>query len=193
MSVVKNVLTPFFGAFLVCPTFILLHECGHYAATRWLGFDAHIHFAEVVSLSQHSFSKTDDLIITIAGPLVNLILAMAGFFWLRRLKKQRLGVELTFQDWLAVILTMNALRWLRGLGIPLGFSHLTDEMIFSQGVGLPRWLLPVFLGIISLPMLIAIVWFLPRGNRLFSILSLLSGGILGVFVWMKFVGPQLFP
>ncbi len=192
MNVVKNYLPPFFLAFLICPTFILLHECGHYAAARWLGFAAQIHFSEV-SENPHQPSKTGELFITIAGPLVQLILAMAGFFWLRRLKKQRLGVELTFQDWLAVILTMNALRWLRGLGIPLGFSHLADEMIFSQGVGLPRWLLPAFLGIISLPMLIAIIRFLPRGNWLFSILSLLSGGILGAFVWMKFIGPELLP
>jgi hypothetical protein len=46
MNTVQKLLVPFFCAFVACPAFIVLHECGHFMAGRSLGWSARLHYAE---------------------------------------------------------------------------------------------------------------------------------------------------
>ena len=192
---VKKHLVPFLCGLLLGPTLILLHECGHCAAGAFLGWRVKLHYAESdFNAPKGRLTQQKDLLVTSAGPLLGAVMALAGFFWLRRLREHRLAAAVGPADWLATtLLVFNTGRWFRCVTGPPSNPMPNDEAWISRGVGLPAWLLPYLLGLIALIVLIATIRLHPRGSRCLPFLSLGLGGVTGTLLWMKIVGPLLLP
>ncbi|MEW6302109.1 MAG: hypothetical protein AB1705_01470 [Verrucomicrobiota bacterium] len=184
----QNLSRFFFGVFFG-PAVILLHECGHYFASAALGLTAHFHYAEVTTDYSLPVSSHALQLVTVAGPAVEALLAIGGFFWLWRLRRGRLEAPATCWDWLATFLVLCAGRWLRGL---LRLSG-SDEAFLSASFGFPEWLFPCLLAPAALALLIAAVRLHPRGNRLAPFGSAVLGAGLGVILWLKVFGPRILP
>jgi hypothetical protein len=188
-------LVPFLCGFVGCPAFIWLHECGHYVAGSCLGLSAKLHFGETVFTSPKGYiTQHENVLATSGGPLLGVILATLGFFWLRRLRMNRNEAPATATDWLATsLLVFNAGRWFRAFaGTPL-HPLPTDEAFLAAAIGVPPWLLTYSLGLLAVVALVATVRLYPPRGRLFPFLSLGLGGVLGAFLWMNLVGPFLLP
>jgi hypothetical protein len=188
----QNLSRLFFGV-LFGPAVLLLHECGHYFASVALGLTTHFHFAEVTTNYTLPVSTRDMQLVGAAGPAVEALLAIGGFFWLRRLRRGRLQAPATSWDWLATFLVLCAGRWLRGFTGPPGRPQPPDEAFLSASFGFPEWLFPYLLAPAALALLIAAVRLHPRGNRLAPFGSAVLGVGLGLVLWLKVLGPRILP
>lgn len=186
-------LSRFFFGVLFGPAVLLLHECGHYFASVALGLTAHFHFAEVTTTYPLPVSSRAMQLVTAAGPAVEALLAIGGFFWLWRLRRSRLQAPATCWDWLATFLVLCAGRWLRGFTGTPGQPQPADEAFLSASFGFPEWLFPYLLAPAALALLIAAVRLHPRGNRLAPFGSAVLGAGLGVILWLKVFGLRILP
>jgi len=72
------------GTFLLLFTLVILHELGHVAVARWLGYEvetiALLPFGGVAELrtGQLGFKPRDETLIAMGGPLVNLLLMLTA-------------------------------------------------------------------------------------------------------------------
>ena len=58
------------------PGMILIHEICHYAAARILGMEAHLSYAAVhFTMTRDQYAGWEGLIVSVAGPLINFVLA----------------------------------------------------------------------------------------------------------------------
>lgn len=193
MTAAKRCVALFFFACVIFPSFIFVHECGHYLAGYCLGFHVEMHYAGVLSSDpQGKHAALKGTVVCAAGPLVNAILAATGFVWLRHLRKHRVDSAVTTVDWFATALAINAGRWLRAASLPSN-PQPPDEAFLSRAMSLADWCLPYFLGVTAIVVIIAVIRLHPPGERLVPFASLFLGGVVGVFLWMHFVGPFLLP
>lgn len=191
MRTAMKYLVPFWVAFVVCPSFIVLHELAHLGAGTWLGFEGQLHYAKVTgTIPAEKNTPQANLFHTAAGPLAQALLTIVGFLGLYRLRKNRRFAHATPLDWLATTLILNAGRWVSGLAGP---PRCIDERQISAILGMPAWLLPVVLGPLAIiPLVMAIRWHAP-GSRLIPFACLILGASASAFVWFRFLGPFLLP
>lgn len=175
------------------PVVILLHECGHYIAATALGFTAYFHFAETGIRIPQPIPPYIFRLTVGAGPAVEVLLTIGGFFWLRHLRQNRLQSVATYADWLATFLVLCAGRWLRAFASAPSNPMPSDEAKLSANFGLPSWLLPYLLALMALAILIAAIRLHPRGNRLVPFVSAILGMAVGIVVWLKIIGPRILP
>ncbi len=191
MNKAQRLLLPFFCALLAGPVFIVLHEWGHVMAARSVGWGAKLQFAETrFDVPKEKFTQRRNVLVTIAGPLVQILLAVAGFLWLRTSRVHRLSTVVTPGDWVATTLVLNVGRWLRSFAGSPSHPLSDDEAFISRAMGLPGWLLPYFLGLVAI---VATIRLHPPGARLIPFLTWSVGGVVGFFLWMKVAGPFLLP
>ncbi len=140
-------LVPFSCALVASPIFVLLHEIGHYVVGVCLGFSATLHYDQVTgTMPKEALTWRGDALQASAGPLVQVVMAVAGFAWLRSLRHHRCEATVTIKDWLATVLVgLNAGHWLRGFADPFGYRQLIDEARVSGAIGLRPTVLPCFL------------------------------------------------
>ena len=189
MSTMRKLLVPFLCAFVACPVFIVLHELGHCVAGIWLGARVQLHYANTMLTIPHDKDTPQTAIFhAAAGPLVSAGLVGTGFFWLYTVRRARRGTNPTWSDWLATTLVLNAVRWIFSFIRP---RH--DEVVVSQGLGMPGWLLPCSLGLLAFIALVATVRLHPPGARLLPFTCLSAGGLLGTLVWTRLLGPIVLP
>jgi hypothetical protein len=181
-----------FGMFLA-PTFMLLHECGHYASAAALGFRVRFHFAEIQLSQPATFSILQLQLITAAGPAVEATLAIGGLLWLWHLRRNRLQSPATLADWLATFPIFCSLRWMRCFGGSLANPVPSDEAHLSDSFGFPPWLLAYLLAPVGLALFIVAIRLHPRGSRLFPFVSAFLGLVLGTFLWLRVIGPRILP
>lgn len=195
MNRARTFLLPLLCGLLAAPTFIVLHECGHFLAGKSLGWSATLHYAESQFAGpQDALTQRREMWMSCAGPLMNTLLAASGFLWLRRSRIHQLQGMPTSADWLATTtVVMNAGRWLQCLAYSPAHPLPDDEAWISRAVGLPGWLLPYSLGAIFIVVLIATIRLHPPGNRLAPFLYLAAGAVLGSLLWLKALGPMLLP
>ena len=194
MSKAQRLLLPFFCAFLAGPVFTVLHEGGHFMAARSLGWSAKLHFAQTqYDVPKEEFTWRRDMWVSIAGPLVQILLAAAGFLWLRTSRMHRVSTVATPGDWVATTLVMNVGRWLRCFTSSPSHPSPDDEAYISRAMGLPGWLLPYLLGLVALVALVVTIRLHPPGARLIPFSSFGVGAMIGFFLWMKVAGPLLLP
>jgi hypothetical protein len=181
-------------AFLLSPTFIVLHECGHVLAGKSIGWPAKLHYGDSqFDVPKDKFSHRKNVLVTTAGSLVSTLLAVSGFLWLRASRIQRRVAVATPAEWVATTLVMNVGRWLRTFaGSPI-HPMSDDEAFISKAMGLPGWFLPYCLGAIAVVVVVATIRLHPPGGRLMPFLSLGLGGVVGSLLWMKVLGPFLLP
>jgi hypothetical protein len=195
MNTVQRFLIPFLCAFVAGPTFLVLHEWGHFIAGRSLGWSAKLHYAETqVELPNEKFSRRSEVLFSSAGPLLQAILAAAGFLCLRRSRLHRLKAVATTGDWVATSFVLaNVGRWFRCLAAPPSRPMPDDEAYISRAMGQPGWLLPYLLGAVAIIAVVATIRLHPPGDRLMPFLAWSVGGVVGALLWMKVVGPFLLP
>ena len=134
-----------------------------------------------------------EAVVVSAGPLLQVGLAVAGFVWLRKLRRDHREAAPTLGDWLATTLALNAARWLRGLTGSPSDPQPPDEALLSRYIGLPAWFLPYLLVLVAVIVIIAILRLHPPGGRLLPFLSWGLGGVISYLLWMKLAGPFLLP
>ncbi|MDB6124628.1 MAG: hypothetical protein JWQ71_3621 [Pedosphaera sp.] len=187
-------MVPFLFGTATFPVFIFLHECGHYLTGICFGLRMKFHYAEVgFTGAKEKFTPQVDALVASAGPLVGAVFMLVGFLWLRRLRRHRIEAVPTARDWLATSLAMNVGRWLRGFTGSPSQPQPNDEAFVSHAIGLPKWFLPYLLGMFAVVALALIIRLHPPRERLFPFSWMLLGGVAGTLLWMRFVGPFLFP
>lgn len=142
----------------------------------------------------------DELIISIGGVLMTIIIGSIGFVLLFNSQKRK--NNLSCRDWLLVFFTLFWSREVLNLikGIINGFIFNKgvffsgDELKISEQLNIYQGMSSIILGIIGLVLItILILKIIPIKLRLTFIISGLLGGILGFIIWMKYLGPFILP
>jgi hypothetical protein len=185
---------PFLVGLVLFPSFILIHECGHFVAGLSFGLETKLHYAITnFKGTQAQLTPKVNLIITLAGPLTDAVQMVLGFGWLWMLRRHRKTSPASFLDWTATALALHACRWLRGFtGLPAN-PQPDDEAFISKALGLPSWLLPYCLTLMALIVLVAIIRQHAVGQRLVPFSAIMLGGCIGCALWMWLIGPIILP
>lgn len=193
-NLVRKIILPFLCGILILPSFIFLHEGGHWLAARTLGLQATLHFRETqVSGRADSSLAVKNEMVSLAGPLVNFVLMLCGLFWLKTLRRKNASEPPGIWDWVATSLALNAGRGLRGVfSLPTN-SQPSDEARLSQMIHCPGWLSLCILGLAAIIVIVLIIRLHPRGSRLVPFTAIFAGRAMGSWLWMNAVGPALLP
>ena len=119
---------------------VVLHELGHLAAAKALGYEAIIRLNSV-SVVGGTHSVRDAIIIDAAGPLVTLVIAAIGLAMARR--PGGLGATFVF-----------AALMMRILATAVSIGNPNDEARISSVLGLGMWTLPALVVAILLWMMV---------------------------------------
>lgn len=181
------------AAAVITPLIIVLHELAHYLAAAAGGVPAHIHYARIALPPGHAAPDILLFLIMVAGPVVDASLALTGFLWLRLRRKSHRVSKATPRDWMATLLAMSAVRWLRCFTGTPSSPQPQDEAMLSTGLGLPAWFLPYAMAPLALAFLTAVVRWHPRNSRALPFACVLAGIVSGRLFWMHFLGPLVLP
>jgi hypothetical protein len=197
----------------------LSHELGHFVMARALGYDARINygytywepapsteFNTIVTAEDPEIQKAkeekDAFLITLAGPVVTILIGTAGLLLVANDKK-KYGKSRIFdpRQWFLLFLS---LFWLRPL-----FNFCTGSFVyFSRGnfpasndeVELATYLHWNSISISLGSALVAVAvctylffGFIPQRQRFTFICAALIGGSLGFYLWLHLLGPVLMP
>ncbi len=190
----REVLALFGWAALLAPLGVFLHELGHFAIARALGYDDVIlRAASVAGGARLGEAPALEVAAQAAGgPLITLLLIAIAWPFLRRRPAP---------NWAIAMAATAPLRFLVG-GVYLGFTVVLlvtgrergtpnfDEYNLARGLGLP--LEPLLLA----ELLLLIVWWrIVRtslaGRRWSGIAALCCGALIGLFAWLQLIGPRL--
>ena len=122
-----------------------LHELGHALMAKALGYDVVMTINGVSEASGDGFlTLLHTNLVSAAGPVVTILLALAAYLW-----RERLGFLAPIVIWAAM--TMRLLAAIFSLSLP------NDEARISASLGLGMWTLPVAVvaGLVLLFILIA--------------------------------------
>ena len=172
--------------------FIFLHEVAHFTVARALGFNATLHSGVTTVHYTRLPPPPGDLLVTAAGPLLQVLIGLAGLFWLYRLRRNRRSDSASWTDWVATRCALNAGRW---LGSPFRASAIpmSDEALLVKATGFPIWLGLTLLGMVAACVVIATFRLHPPGSRLVPFVYGFLGGVLGMELWLHGLGPRLLP
>lgn len=178
----------------------LSHECGHYIAATLMGIKAHISYG-MTSFIHYSknVSSNEWLWIIVAGPLQTMLTGTVGFLLLFKFVKPT--SNLSFTQWILVFL---ALFWLRQpANLFSGIANLLatgnypqngDEIKLSRHFNIPGLAISIVTAIIGIIISTIVVFkFVPVNQRFTFILAGITGGLIGAFVWLCWLGPVIMP
>lgn len=146
--------------------------------------------------------KNDSLFNTLGGPIQTMLTGTIGlvFLFFRRKSIAQNGLKLI--DWLGVFL---ALFWLREVfniyssvsdkifGIGQSF-YGGDEARISTMLGFSPGVIPIICGLLGLCVFIYVLFkIIPLQKRLSFIIGGLLGGLLGLYLWLQWLGPIVLP
>jgi hypothetical protein len=206
-----NKLIPLILSFMLfVPIGTISHEYGHVLVAEYLGYNTVLHYNsmnlvnnnqidENVKIEKNNFHS---FLITIGGPIQTILTGTFGFILVLNRRKRNLFSKLNFLEWLYIFL---ALFWLRQI-FNLVFSFISeiiapngsyfggDEPWISEYLGLNRGTIPIFFCITGIIVFVYIcIKIIPKNIRIPFIISCPIGGLLGYFLWMNVLGPQLMP
>jgi len=183
---------PFATGFLLAPVFIFLHEAAHFGAARALGFKATLQSGVTTIHYSHLPPPRADLVVTAAGPLLQVLIGGAGLLWLYRLRQTRRTEPATWRDWVATWCALNAGRW---IGSPFRPDAVPtpDEVVLLRASGLPVALGLVLLAGVAASAVVATVRLHSPGSRLLPFAYGFVGGSAGMELWLHGLGPRLLP
>ncbi len=187
----RNVI-PFITGLVLAPVFIFLHEAAHFGTARVLGFKATLHSGVTTVYYSHLPPPRADLVVTAAGPALQVLIGGAGLLWLNRLRQHRRTETATWTYWVATWSALNAGRWVDS---PFRISAIPtpDEVLLVSASGLPLVLGLTFLAALAAGAVIITVRLHPRGARLIPFLYGFAGGFAGMQLWLHWLGPRLLP
>ncbi len=183
---------PFVTGLLLAPVFIFLHEAAHFGAARVLGFQATLHSGVTTVHYSHLPPPPADLVVTAAGPLLQVLIGGAGLVWLYRLRRTRRTEPATWRDWVATWCALNAGRW---IGSPFRTAAVPtpDEVLLLRASGLPVALGLTLLAVLAASAVVATVRLHSPGSRLLPFSYGFVGGSAGMELWLHGLGPRLLP
>lgn len=202
LKIIPSLLFKLSLAFIVCVAIgTLSHELGHLFIAKLLGFKVDLHYAHI-NWSGREASKIENFWIQLGGPLQTMFTGIIGLFVLikRRLKNE--VNEFNVMDWFWLFLGLFWLRQLSNLISSVSLAILGDEenyfggdeAIISNLLGFPEGIVPIVTGLIGLLISLYLVFrLLPMKYRFTFINSGIIGGSLGLWLWLKGIGPILLP
>jgi hypothetical protein len=219
LDLVSNGSIKWFNSNLICLvilfTFcgVIIHESGHYLIAKILGYNPIFRYDSVLVLHDTKFIqaelptatdefrrtvKFDYFLIILFGPIANILLGSIGTLFLFVNKtKIRKGVISPF----ITIFGLISLYWLRQpivLVINLFQVYFlgnllpnSDEVFISVSLEYAPLAISFILGLLGLLFVLFSLTFFPIISRIYLIINVIIGGIIGLILWFKFVGPIL--
>lgn len=182
----------FLASLLACPGFILFHELRHYAVALAFGAGPQLHYART-TVHVANATGMSNVLVSAAGPVGDALIGGTGLLWLYCLRRKRRAAPATGLEWCATLVALPLARWLRGFGGSLAHPQPPDEAFLSHALGMPAWLLPYLLAVLCVIPVVMLVRLHPPRARLLPFLSLSLGGVAGLALWMRVVGPCWLP
>lgn len=183
----------------------LSHECGHYLAAKFLGHDAILHYASTswrLLESKEEGNSRDGFLILLAGPLQTLLTGTVGLFLLFLCRKTyRNNNKLSIIQWGTLFLSLfwtrqvaNFTLWSGNRILGTQYKSLNDEIKIARHLQIPEWVILTTSALIGLVVLIVIlIKFIPKQQRVSFITAGFFGGIFGYVIWMSLLGKHLVP
>ena len=187
-----------FVAFTIVGT--LCHEMGHYLAAVYFGYDTSISYG--YTHLNGNLNENEHILIIACGILQTVVTGIFGLIWLLFQRKNFYASSaLNNKQWLIIFIS---LFWLRELFnclfsfciyIMTGkISDRIDEINLAVSLHFDPWSFLLPLATVAVCVLMVVLFrFIPQGQRFTFVLSLLLGGPLGYYTWMKFLGPLVLP
>ena len=147
-------------------------------------------------------THSDSLAINIGGPIQTIVTGTIGFILLLYRSKLIYRNGLKILDWIYIFLSLFWLRQVFNLVMSIGNAIYKsnnnyfggDERRIASALEIHEGSLAIPLAIFGLFITIYIVFkIIPLEKRLNFILGGLCGGILGFFIWLRFLGQILLP
>lgn len=199
----------FIGLFLsfIAATIIgtLSHEFGHYIVAKYQGYEVRINYAATFARSpdpNNPIVPYSPIAITLGGPiqtmltgtigLVLLILYRKTFYQANRLSLGQWAIIFLSLFWLRQ--TANFCTWLGGYFLNGKFSSGGDEIHVANYYDLPIWTVISTTAVIGAFVLAIITFkFIPSSQRITFLMTGLSGGIAGFYLWLIQFGKYIMP
>ena len=179
---------------LMAPLSVLLHETGHFAVARTLGFPARLRVASISDGAE--LGQAPDWMVAsqaAAGPIVTLALVLVAARLYARDPTRLWALALAAAAPVRFLVTgayLGALILVALRGSRFGGTPNFDEYNAAMAMGVPA--LPIAAAV---TVLLAVFWIwlarsIPRGRRTLFILAIAVGAVTGMYLWME-VGPSL--
>lgn len=132
-----------------------LHELGHALVAKGLGYEVLLSSNKVVPVAGDYASRLHQDLVSIAGPLVTIAIALAAFVW-----RSRIG-------FLAPIILWNTFT-MRLLAAVASIGNPNDEARVSASLGLGTWTIPIVVcgfllllfGLVARERKLGLLWYL---------------------------------
>ncbi len=202
---VKLFLVLYFSFILATVVGTFSHECGHFLAAKYRGFDSKISYAStqlIVSDPHKLPTEADHFFVRLGGPLQTMASGSLGllllFLFCRTIENTS---SLSFLQWGLIFITLFWLRQLANLCVWYGmyftkgsFSESGDEIGLANDLNLPSWSIITITGIMGAIVLALVVFkFIPREQRNTFLVAGFFGGISGYLIWLNFFGKYILP
>jgi len=143
----------------------------------------------------------DNFWITLGGPLQTILTGTIGFFLLLVYRKKHITSDkVSLIGWTLIFISLFWLRQVANLFVAVisffrnGQTYISgDEMILARHLDINIWSIQIITGLIGLGILILVLRLLPKTKVLTFLLSGLSGGILGYYLWIIKFGQYIMP
>ena len=193
----KKCFYPCLLAVLLGPILIFLHECGHFVAASAFGARPELHFGHVRMLVGTK-TPLGAFCVKAAGPLVDVLIAVGGFLWLRQRHRTRGDAQAGLPDWIATIFGLGLTNFIIGFVATLTVGTVPlDTPSMSLMLGWPGWLLSGVFALLALALITSSLRLLPRGSRLLPVLGICLGTVLGavahiaaIYLWTGYLPPE---
>lgn len=165
-------------------------------------FIAKTRYLELIELLKEKYPrpKPNSFWVALGGPSQTILTSLIGF-WILLYRKSRNKEYFVLLDWLGVFLALFILRevfnWTFAMIKFLLYGKTNfngDEFRLSQMLGCNEWLIPTLTMIPAIVLSLYVVFkVIPLKYRFSFIVAGFIGGILGFFIWLEWLGPQIMP
>lgn len=145
--------------------------------------------------------RNDDFWILLGGPLQTTLTGSIGFVLLLFYRSKVITPDnVSFRGWVLIFISLFWLRQVANLFMAVlslvikGQPSMSgDEIRLALHLDIPIWTIQIITGLIGLTVLVVILRLLPRTMLFTFLVSGLTGGVLGYYLWLVKFGPYIMP
>jgi len=165
-------------------------------------FDSEPRYIELLALlkEKYPYPTPHSFWVTLGGPTQTILTSFLGLFILfyRRSKTKE---HFVLMDWMGVFLSLFVLREIFNY-VTVLFSTIlhgnvnsgNDEFKLSRYLDVNQWVIPTIAMILGAVICFYVIFrVIPLKYRFTFIIAGFAGGILGFFVWLRWLGPVVLP